>query len=387
MQAVVGAGDSAGRRARRRRAEIKKAASDIEFCAHHQQRPIVPHQVTGSGELVCLVVKDWGRGCGEFIRNGWRGKLLDCGDNSQQRMGGAASFLELEDDEALLQCLLFSQGDNGEVEVVEVTGFDDDEGCGKGEELTTTGTLCVITVDCVNGGVTPASLAVLSTRLSRASTVGLLLSSKNLTADAFNALPPLTLLTYLHAGGNNALPLQSITSSFGSAQNRVLDLSYTESLPEALRSVPSSFAACPQLVRLVLDGCGLESSAGLFTKLSALRELSLKENLFESVDSLRGLECLASSLESLCLADNPVMEVSTQAAEIRALLVQMPRFVLLDDKHVREAQPTQGHKVVLSRAHASPSSAIGGMDGSGLDQMEQEYLSALKGEKDTSVVS
>lgn len=289
---------------------------------------------------------------------------------------GAAVSLQPDDDYVLSQCLLFSRGEECELEPVDMTALNDDEGVGSGAH-------CVITADCISGGVTPSSLASLAAGLLHTSTSGLVLSNNNLDTGVFATLPPLSSLTYLHLGGNSALPLQDITVAFASAQNRVLDLGYTESLPQALSDAP--FAACPQLVRLVLDGCGLESTlvgaGSLFTGLPSLRELSLKENLFGSVDSLRGLECLAASLRRLCLADNPVMEVSSQVAEIRGLLGQMPRLEILDDKSIRQQEPGEGKAVILSRVDGG-SSAVGG-----LDQMEREYLSALKGERDTSVVS
>jgi len=146
----------------------------------------------------------------------------------------------------------------------------------------------------------------------------------------------------------------------------------------------------------VLDDCSLSSTTtsdqqqSLFLGLSRLRELSLRENNLESVESLGGLLSLHGSLLSLSLEDNPCVDTAAGLERVKELaLAHLPLLATLDRKPLRAPGPSDSSPgVVLTRVEGG-SSSVGGLgEGKGgLDQMEKEYLAALKQERDTTVVS
>eukprot|EP00603_Paraphysomonas_imperforata_P013641 CAMPEP_0114450980 /NCGR_PEP_ID=MMETSP0104-20121206/745_1 /TAXON_ID=37642 ORGANISM="Paraphysomonas imperforata, Strain PA2" /NCGR_SAMPLE_ID=MMETSP0104 /ASSEMBLY_ACC=CAM_ASM_000202 /LENGTH=388 /DNA_ID=CAMNT_0001623149 /DNA_START=142 /DNA_END=1312 /DNA_ORIENTATION=- len=184
---------------------------------------------------------------------------------------------------------------------------------------------------------------------------------------------------------------------------------------EELRlDTPGIFAQCPQLLRLVLDGCGLMTtcnsytSAGgeeggvgmsLFVGLVKLTDLSLKENQFEDMSSLQGLEYFSKksyssetgasfplTLRSLNISENPVCESTAQRKEVVTFITEsVPSVTFIDGKSTvfsegvavvdkSSAAYKQLHPVVTDNDMIT-------------ETMAQEFASALKGEKDNAVVS
>lgn len=215
----------------------------------------------------------------------------------------------------------------------------------------------------------------------------------------------LSTLTYLHIGGNKLGKMINFSKLIESNANlMVLDLSYTEMLP--VENVP--FFMAPQLKRLCLDGCDLATTVqtredgsiiSLFWGLVQLNELSLKENYFDSVGSLNGLEffnfdsvlvnLLRPALSHLWLNDNPYQSIQAHQLEVEEYIIRSaPSLKSLNDKVLHsdwDSRPVDFSKV-LKRDGAGGSLSVGGLQGEGLDNMEKEYLAALKNEKDCTVV-
>ena len=227
-------------------------------------------------------------------------------------------------------------------------------------------------------------------------------------------------LVSLSAGGN--FIEQNFAISISHCSHLViLDLSFTENLviSSALGTV------CPRLLRLVLDGCSVKSTvvessssssssssyppeevtgtneSSIFYGLVQLEELSLKENLLEDVASLRGLsffgfegkyrDILAPTLKSLWLTDNPLMEVTAMRKGMEEYVMSTLPFV--SELNGMGMDSYNGGKVViagdlsgvLQRDGDGGSRAVGGQEG--FENMDKEYLAALKGERDVTVVS
>ena len=164
-------------------------------------------------------------------------------------------------------------------------------------------------------------------------------------------------LVQLQCGGNPCETVWAVTARLPTTLLS-LDLSYTEDL----RIPQGAFLACPQLIRLVLDGCALNSTAfastmneggngsgggeqdllslcafmgihaatagdsaltvacrdSIFFGLVELRELSLKENDLEGVEALRGLTVTklqgATSVAAPVSAHLPRSRIKTEGA-------------------------------------------------------------------------
>lgn len=215
--------------------------------------------------------------------------------------------------------------------------------------------------------------------------------------------------------GGNPIPELSIISNLLPQSLVCLDLSYCDGISVNKGSFHSLF----QILRLILDGCGISSTstsadgASIFSGLVSLEELSLKENNLESKTSLQGLKYFGfagfvplsediamtffgsidyslrpSCLKHLHIAENPLCETSALHKEtVAQLLLDIPSLETLDEKPLRSRESTGVPQVQLTRADTGRSSAMVGISAAGLDNMEQEYLAALKGEKDSSVIS
>jgi len=262
--------------------------------------------------------------------------------------------------------------------------------------------------------------------------------SEGMTAG--NLLRSLPRLGYLLIGGNSGLYKASAFTPCLPVSLRVLDLSFSEGLVLS----PLCFAYVPYLLRLSLDGCSLSTTGeggggggggggvdgvegegittqitSVFDGLVSLRELSLKENAFETSESLSGLLWFGQpangtssehsvripTLERLWLGENEV----TREAESRRKLCQMlgDRIVSLksiDNDVIREFEQGIGgvngpvYDVMAMNSvrgvgkdgcagGSSVNVGIAGAEDKGLDSMEKEYLAALKGERDVSVVA
>ena len=246
---------------------------------------------------------------------------------------------------------------------------------------------------------------------------GLNIANNGLDDSVFSSVDMLTSphLMLLQVGGNSLG--QGFAASISSCnQLMILDLSFTENL-----CIPSALGiVCPQLVRLVVDGCSLKSTVmetssseeegdspdeetSIFYGLLQLRELSMKENLFDNVDALKGLcffsfqgkhtDILLPTLRTLWLNDNPFMEVTATRKDMESfVLTELPFVTGLNDKSIELYRGSNSviavsgdMSSVLKRDGGGGSSAVGGQEG--FENMDREYLAALKGERDVTIVS
>jgi len=231
-------------------------------------------------------------------------------------------------------------------------------------------------------------------------------------------------LLQLIIGGN---PFESMTQvvSYIPSSLIVLDVSYTEGLVFS----PGVFLTCPQLLHLCLDGCGLtstsfdpiedednntsalaiECSKSIFFGLVSLISLSMKENAFEDADSLRGLkyfslatnndekktttEKSAATLRHVCLADNPLCEISADHKAATAFIVaNIPSIHTIDDKVVHTTATSKSvdrSSAEFRKQHAHDQKLRENERGMNLvsDAMEREFTATIMGEKDNAVVS
>jgi len=251
----------------------------------------------------------------------------------------------------------------------------------------------------------------------QATLIGLNVSNNQISAQSIqDSHLSLSAILSFSAGGN-----PSITNSLSTLCSNlpmhllVLDLSFTNNLVIA----PGTFLSCFQLVKLVLDGCDISSTTidasdddgrscavssmvvgkqcrgSVFYGLVSLRELSLKENQISSVEALRGLsffnhplnwgDATMSSLRALIaihLADNPIHDISSTAkAALEFLQSAIPSLETIDGK------PLMNHRQQNSNSTFRPSSVLPADVREVSDAMEAEFLSAIRGEKDVSIVS
>eukprot|EP01038_Epipyxis_sp_PR26KG_P014204 gene14204-19058_t len=217
-----------------------------------------------------------------------------------------------------------------------------------------------------------------------------------------------------------------------------LDLSFCEEL----KIEANCFAFSPFLQYLCLDGCNINSLTittashhhetesnnhdnhidSIFYGLVDLKELSLKENNLQDLDSLDGLyyfsynfihnnnhihnhshnhnthdtNKLVPTLTRLWLADNPVTEIQSSLTKFRhEIIAQIPSLVKIDEfqtnnNNNNNQQNNNDLKNILKRTNNNScdnNDNILGIQSNGLDELEKEYLSALKGEKDVAIVS
>lgn len=233
-------------------------------------------------------------------------------------------------------------------------------------------------------------------------------------------------LRQLKLGGN---PLESVMRIAGVCPISLcsLDLSYSENLVFE----KNCFANCPQLISLTLDGCGLSStlnqssasissgdpmdnesflgSKSIFFGLVSLEKLSLKENELSDLDELLGLTYfdfesktasseiltvlaakmgLKSTLQHLWLTENPIWETSADKKHVVRYLSRISSLLTIDSVSLINSTmnnslsqlgiPIQMNKLMQNR----PDQALD----PNLEGLEKEYLSALKGEKDTAII-
>lgn len=212
----------------------------------------------------------------------------------------------------------------------------------------------------------------------------------------------------------------------------ILDLSYTGSLASYFESSVGVFVECPQLIKLVLDGCELSSTivngvetkrdtevgivdTSLFLGLVCLKELSLRENVIESVESLRGLEwfvdhcvepstvletstaaAVSAPLPTLCyvnLADNPVTDITAcRQSAIHYITQTVPSVIAIDGKSVPPRSKSEElgmNKVCLAylSSMSEMSRGVRRADELVTETMTKEFDLSLKGERDVSVIS
>lgn len=248
------------------------------------------------------------------------------------------------------------------------------------------------------------------------SLTGLNMSSNQCMDSTFSSSRLLALttdLSYLHLGGNQLVYPASLFKNLSNCNILILDLSYTETL--CLSAF--DFLYIPQLKRLVLDGCNLESTTckssedteeeiSIFWGLVELQDLSLRENQLSSIRSLSGLSffnissvgtaaipnyvtnLLPPTLSQIWLSSNPCCETSAGSAEVNFYVKMLiPSLLTVDGRAVQEAATRSiDLSKVLKREEVGNSLSVTG-SGVAFENLEKEYLAALKNEKDGTVVN
>lgn len=207
-----------------------------------------------------------------------------------------------------------------------------------------------------------------------------------------------------------------------------------EKAPAAVVFPPGCFLHCCQLLRLVLDGCGISTTVvpasdktfgtaltSVFAGLVSLQELSLKENRLKSLASLDGLGWASSrsssgekqlvpcgsQLKCLWLADNEVVDVCAKqdrATKANALVDHLLTVCQLCCLETVDGRPSYRGPASASRYEISSTStaqaaaaqkkkekesgydfADGGLAIS--NDQEKEFTNAITGVKDYTVVS
>jgi hypothetical protein len=256
--------------------------------------------------------------------------------------------------------------------------------------------------------------------------VALSVSSNELTERALceSKIRSSECLAQLNIGGNQFHNISELTRFLPSSL-LILDLSFTEGLQFSV----GAFLSCPQLQQLCLDGCGIETTvfppsdavskvaeephiswagsslakaceASIFYGLIGLVNLSLKENLLETVESFRGLSYFTQQfmwdeykaekpckIRNISIADNPVCETSAEHKKLTAWIVAtLPSVQRIDDKAVKHTTAAAvDHTSAQYRAARAQQATLSGAGVT--DTMEREFAAALKGEKDVAVVS
>lgn len=222
--------------------------------------------------------------------------------------------------------------------------------------------------------------------------VSMNLSSNNLTDVQFidNRITQVESLKYLSLASNNIIFATNIT--FNCTRNLLyLDLSYMDELQ--LTAGCFMFLNCLQ--KLVLDGINLSithdttNSLSYFIGLINLTELSLKENQISEKDALNGLMIFNHEyyrLKKIFLAENP-LPLSKYKAALGSAISTL-RFVDSQQVNTESVNNTPYNVLEQNRSNQSNNVSIGEyQDNKGLDSMEAEYLAALKGERDNTVVN
>jgi len=276
---------------------------------------------------------------------------------------------------------------------------------------------------------------------------GINISSNQLTDNDMNEIllqlaPQNMPLLYLNISCNQVHSMKSLAMSLSLSINvlslKVLDLSYNECL--TFQSL--SFYPLFNLEKLVLDGCGIKSTLvslnnnsnddddddsnnndddinifgfnninyfdSIFSGLINLKELSLKENQLKNTPfSLNGLLFFSlddnsnsdsdtsnssSKLMILSIEDNPVCESSKVISRVTETLVKLiPSLSSINNKKYRPTEGTMDVVSILKKGQSSSSSSSSSralsLSEKGFENMEKEYLSALKGERENTVVS
>ncbi len=162
-----------------------------------------------------------------------------------------------------------------------------------------------------------------------------------------------------------------------------------------------------------------DQKQSVFAGLVNLSYLSLKENPLGSVEDCEGLKWFGTisrtvmvrdsegnsvnvkiGLEEVCVADTGIADLSQKLDEFKQmLLTSIPSIKRIDGALIGEAAKIAHESVgtvdkstfAAGSLEAGRASAVGGVDGWGLisdnDPIEKEFLAALNGEKDSSVVA
>jgi Leucine-rich repeat (LRR) protein len=313
----------------------------------------------------------------------------------------------------------YSKGEDvsDDFRVIECSSEDDIISFFTVEEEATEQTSAVVVAECIGLSSMKSIDEALCTMSQCRSLTGLNISGNQCTDSTFSSsrlLATTTDLSYLHLGGNKIIYPTSLLRNLSNCNILILDLSYTETL----RLSAFDFLYIPQLKRLVLDGCNLESTScrasvdteeeiSIFWGLVELQELSLRENQLSSIQSLSGLTffnfssidtatipsgvtyLLPPTLLQLWISSNPCCDTTSGSMEVNELMKMLiPSLLTIDGRAVQEATTTRKIDLskVLKREVVGSSSSVTG-SGMAFENLEKEYLAALKNEKDSTVVS
>jgi len=122
-----------------------------------------------------------------------------------------------------------------------------------------------------------------------------------------------------------------------------------------------------------------------------LQELSLKENSLKASSLIGlgffGLPSINSRLHSLWLDDNPVCESSKTLKTCSDILINIiPSLVSINNKKYRDNTSTLDIVTILKKGDQRIDCSSNQANEKGFDNLEKEYLSALKGERENTVV-
>jgi hypothetical protein len=261
--------------------------------------------------------------------------------------------------------------------------------------------------------------------------IGLNVSNNQISGESLSAAVHLgeSSLVCLHIGGNTISSAHLLTSALPSSL-LYLDLSFTESLTLEC----GVFLPCPQLLYLALDGCGIASTvcgidptpsnprsplaeacaSSIFYGLACLVHLSIKENGLEDCDSLAGLVYFslqsAHSLEGfpgyqdcgveqtkltyLDIAENALCDVAAELSAARTYAAtNIPSLQRIDGFSVNSSRASSTtvdmYAMMATKTQLQNEGRGSSVPGGGVlaDNLEKEFLAALKGERDTTVVS
>ena len=305
-------------------------------------------------------------------------------------------------------------------DIVASVEVDSDELEKVGSDFATCGSpRCAFQADCV--GISDLEFydkAVASDNPFNNKIVALSLSNNQLTNSAFDCsqLPNSTTILQLNIGGNSLQYTPKLPPNL-----LFLDLSYSEELKFTCCGM---FTACPQLLRLVLDGCGLTSTSSaandpniqssIFFGLARLKELSLKENMFEEVAHLAGLNyfskkslsidnarvsatteqnvesaeisSLHATLHTINISSNPLCESTSGRKDVMEYLTNtITSLSIVDDKYIRQKDEV----AIIDKSSAAYTSQHHVISDNDMitETMAQEYAAALKGERDNTVIN
>jgi hypothetical protein len=271
--------------------------------------------------------------------------------------------------------------------------------------------------------------------------IALNVQSNEIPEHELSQLRRLPHLMQLSIGGNRFSSITSSSTAYLPSSLLVLDLSFTEGLVFS----PGIFVACPQLLQLTIDGCGIVSTTfdeenfefdsasplrgcegtklaaacrqSIFYGLVNLVNLSMRENAVETTEGFEGLAFFAAqamhtelltvapdltasdsgaavlpscALTHVCVAENPAFETSSELKKFSSwVAATLPSVRTIDHKvlpgHAAPLTNVVDHTSVEYRAARSQQATLSGAGVT--DNMEREFTAALRGEKDVATVS
>lgn len=212
-------------------------------------------------------------------------------------------------------------------------------------------------------------------------------------------------LRHLDLSSNQLSNAINISAS-SSVTLQVLDLSYNTNL--GISFTKKCFLFLPQLKVLHLDGCNLKKtyhgdrfhpddpSSSIFYGLCMLEELGLRDNELEDVDSVTGLDYFGCNqdiypglLRHIMMSDNPFHDEPKLVRDIRSHLLEKISSLTTFDSTVCRSRESRKYESFDIRKYITRADDTAEVlpNGPGVDSLEKEYLSALRGERDVTSIS